>query len=113
LGALAGVCYNLYREAEKILSTVARLSYGYSYVEALLGERKIVIWCTEEPPNIVADLYKVEERDGNPYEVFLQRVEFRGDAGAALKLLTQVAGLERVSSSIKRHLKILSAWGSG
>ncbi len=99
-------CADLYREVERLLESVARINYGHSYLEAVIGDRKLVIWCMENPLNIVADLYRVEEKEGAPYEIFIQRIEFGGQIKSAMEIFRSIAGIERILYNIRRHIKV-------
>ncbi len=104
--AMPSPCVDLYREVERLLKNMAGISYGYSYLEAVIGDRKLVIWCMENPLNIVADLYRVEEREGAPYEVFIQRIELGSQIKSAVEIFRSIAGIERILYNIRRHIKI-------
>jgi hypothetical protein len=99
-------CADLYREVERLLESVAGINYGHSYLEAVIGDRKLVIWCMENPLNIVADLYRVEEREGAPYEIFIQRIEFGGQIKSAMEIFRSIAGIEKILYNIRRHIKV-------
>ncbi|MEM1610784.1 MAG: hypothetical protein QXQ57_03960 [Sulfolobales archaeon] len=99
-------CTDLYREVERLLEKIAGINYGHSYLEAIIGDRKLVIWCMENPLNIVADLYRVEERDGAPYEIFIQRIELGDHIKNAVELFRSIAGIERILYNIRRHIKM-------
>ncbi len=98
-------CADLYREVERLLGNIAGINYGHSYLEAVIGDRKLVIWCMENPLNVVADLYGVEEREGAPYEVFIQRIELGSQIKSAVEIFRSIAGIERILYNIRRHIK--------
>jgi hypothetical protein len=106
---LSNTCSDLYREVEKALTGLAGIGYGYSYLEASLGSRKLVIWCADHPLNIVADIYRIEEREGAPYEVFIQRIEFGEHVQRAIEMLMNIVGLEKILWNIRKHIKIISS----